>query len=448
MRLSLATLDQADPAVARPAYDVRSLRCGIVHLGLGAFHRAHQALFTDDAIGAAGGAAGRDWGIVGVSMRKPDVAESLTPQDGLYTVEILDARPSYRIIGAVRQALTLPLEPETVLAALAAPATRIVTLTVTEKGYCLDSSGALDLAHPDVAHDLAHDRTGPEAPRSAIGVLAAGLARRLAAGAEPLTVICCDNLADNGARLSAAVEAFAARAHPALAARLAAVAAFPQTMVDSIVPASDAAHRTRVQAALGLTDAASVQREAFGQWVIEDRFAGPRPAWDRVGVEIVDDVSRHRRLKLHVLNAAHSALAYLGLSRGLTYVREAIADPELAALLGELVETEIAPALPELPVPDYWVQVRRRFANPAVDHRLDQIAQDGAHKLAQRIFPLMIENAAAGLPRARLCQAVRAWMDWTAQASGRRPDLDDPALFPPELRRDPTLRAALTGAVG
>jgi fructuronate reductase len=432
--LSFQTLDRVPAAVARPAYDAAALRCGIVHLGLGAFHRAHQAVYTDDAIASAGG----DWGIVGVSMRKPDVAAALTPQDGLYTVETLDASPSYRVVGAVRQALTLPHEPQRVQAALGDPATRIVTLTVTEKGYCLGGDGALDLAHPDIVHDL----QAPQAPRSAVGVLAAGLARRAATGAPPVTVISCDNVADNGARLAAAAEAFAARAHPALAPTLGSAAAFPQTMVDSIVPASDAAHRVRVERALGMTDEGPVQREAFGQWVIEDRFAGPRPAWDEVGVEIVADVAAYRRLKLHVLNASHSALAYLGLLRGRTFVRDAVADPELAAFLDGLIAEEVAPALPELPVRDYWSGVRSRFANPAVDHRLDQIAQDGAQKLAQRILPLMIANQRAGLPIARMGRIVRAWLDWSAREGAPR-DLDDPAIFSAEIRNTPALRAAI-----
>ncbi|CAN7393594.1 mannitol dehydrogenase family protein [Phenylobacterium sp. LjRoot219] len=438
MRLSFQTLDQVPAAVARPAYDLAGLGCGIVHLGLGAFHRAHQAVYSDAAIAAAGGA----WGIVGVSMRKPDVAAALSPQDGLYTVEVLDAEPSYRVVGAVRQALTLPLEPDRVLTALAAPATRIVTLTVTEKGYCLDGAGALDLSHPDIVHDL----TSPGSPRSAVGVLAAGLARRVAEGAAPLTVISCDNVADNGARLAAAVEAFAARAHPLLAPRLSAAAAFPQTMVDSIVPATDAASRARIERVLGLTDEGSVQREAFGQWVIEDRFAGPRPAWEQVGVELVGDVVPYRRLKLHVLNASHSALAYLGLLRGRTFVRDAIADPELAGFLDGLIAEEVAPALPELAVGDYWSGVRRRFANPAVDHRLDQIAQDGAQKLAQRIFPLMIANQRAGLPVTRMGRVVRAWIDWSATQGPPPRDLDDPTLFPAEIRSNPALRAAILGA--
>jgi fructuronate reductase len=383
--------------VRRPRYAVESLRPGILHLGIGAFHRAHQAVYTDDAIEAAGG----DWGVVGVSMRQATVATLLAEQDGLYTVEYRDAAPDYRIIGCVRRALTLPLDPEAVIAALADGATHIVTLTITEKGYCLGADG-LDWSHPDIVHDLAE----PAKPRSALGVLAAGLARRLRAGGRPLTVISCDNLADNGPRLAAATLALAERADPALARWIAASVTFPETMVDSIVPASDAASRARADAALGLQDHAAVQRERFAQWVIEDKFAGPRPAWDKVGVEIVAAVEPYRRLKLHVLNACHSALAYKGLPRGHVFVRQAIADPDLAGFLDRLIAEEVAPALAGLPVASYWASTRARFANPAVDHRLDQIAQDGPFKLAQRVFPLLVANGKAGLPTAHLAAIV------------------------------------------
>lgn len=400
-RLSLASLAAARAEVRRPDYAPQSLRPGILHLGIGAFHRAHQAVYTDDAIEAAGG----DWGIVGVSMRHATVAETLAEQDGLYTVDYRDATPDYRIVGCVRRTLTLPLDPEAVIAALAERATQIVTLTITEKGYCLGTAG-LDWSHPDIVHDLAH----PERPRSALGVLVAGLARRYRAGGVPATVISCDNLSDNGPRLAAAVLALAERGDPALARWIAASVAFPETMVDSIVPASDAASRARADAALGLQDQASVQRERFAQWVIEDKFAGPRPAWDKVGVEIVAAVEPYRRLKLHVLNACHSALAYLGLPRGHVFVRQAIADPELATFLDQLIAEEVTPALAGLPVASYWASTRARFANPAIDHRLDQIAQDGPFKLAQRVFPLLAANCRAGLPAARLAAIVRAWL--------------------------------------
>ena len=400
-RLSLESLAAAGADARRPAYAPRTLRTGILHLGIGAFHRAHQAVYTEEAIEQAGG----DWGIVGVSMRQATVAAALAEQDGLYTVETRDAEASYRIIGCVRRSLTLPLAPDGVAAALADPGTHVVTLTVTEKGYCLGDAG-LDWTHADILHDLAD----PDHPHSAIGALVAGLRRRFQAKGAPLSVISCDNLTSNGPRLAAAAAEFAERLDRALARWIQDEIAFPETMVDSIVPATDAGSRARVEAVLGLEDHASVQRESFSQWVIEDRFAGPRPAWDKVGVEIVGAVQPYRQLKLHVLNACHSALAYLGLARGHDYVRQAIADPELAGFLDALIAEEVAPGLPGLKVAEYWQTTRRRFANPSIDHRLDQIAQDGPFKLAQRVYPLMIANGKAGLPVTGLAAIVRAWL--------------------------------------
>lgn len=437
MRLGFATLPRVRADVRRPAYDPTRLKMGIVHLGVGAFHRAHQAVFTEDAIETNGG----DWGIVGVSMRRPDVAESLRPQDGLYTVEILGPQPSYRVVGAVRRALTLPLQPEAVVGALAAAETRIVTLTITEKGYCL-AGETLDVRHPAIVQDLA----GAAAPCSAVGVLVAGLSQRRRSGTGPLTIISCDNLVDNGARLEAAVRAFAARKDPDLLAWLDANAAFPRTMVDSIVPATNAASSTRVAAAIGLADMASVQREPFAQWVIEDRFAADRPAWGQ-GVELVDDVSAQRRLKLHVLNAPHSAIAYLGLRRRHEFVRQAIADPELASWLDAMVAEEIAPALDGLPVAAYWRSTVARFANPMVDHRLDQIALDGAQKLAERIYPLMLANLRAGRPVGRLAAVVKAWLESGAPEGAARQRLCDATLFPEGFRSHPGMSETVCAAV-
>ncbi|MGH7022846.1 MAG: mannitol dehydrogenase family protein [Caulobacteraceae bacterium] len=440
-------------AVARPGYDRSTLKSGIVHLGLGAFHRAHQAVFTEDAMMAA---AGGDWGIVGVSLRHAATRDALAPQDNLYAVERLGE--DVRVVGVLRSALVATETPEATLAAIALPQTHIVTLTVTEAGYCLDPDGALDIAHPDVVHDLGG--VGPL--RSAIGWLARGLAERRRHGA-PLTVMSCDNLLHNGRRLEAAVTAFAERTDPVLATWLRDSVAFPCSMVDCIVPASDERHRARVAAALGLTDAASIQREVFAQWAIEDRFAGPRPAWERAGAEVVASVAGHEKLKLHVLNAAHSALAYLGLARGLEFVRQAIDAPDLADFVDAMVEKEIAPALPDLAVPDYWRGVRQRLANPMIDHRLAQIGRDGSVKLAQRVFPMLIANVRAGRPAGRLSAVVRAWLDVAGQGvvndakaatlvawrrSGARltDALDDPLLFPDEFRAEPAVRAAVLAA--
>ncbi|HMA48800.1 MAG TPA: mannitol dehydrogenase family protein, partial [Magnetospirillaceae bacterium] len=348
-------------------------------------------------------------------------------QDCLYTVETRDEEASYRVIGCVRRTLTLPQEPDEVARTLAHPAIHIVSLTVTEKGYCLGEDG-LDLTHPDIAHDIMN----PDRPRSAIGALVAGLRLRHRAGGAPLTVISCDNLTGNGPRLAAATVQLADQLDPAAARWIQDSIAFPETMVDSIVPASDAASRARTDRVLGLEDQASVQRESFAQWVIEDRFAGPRPAWDRVGVEIVGAVQPYRQLKLHVLNACHSALAYLGLARGHEYVRQAIADPELAGFLDRLIAEEVAPGLANLPVAAYWTTTRKRFANPAVDHRLDQIAQDGPFKLAQRVFPLIVSNRQAGLPTEKLSAIVRAWSTFAGKPLE-------------EAVSDPELRAVIAG---
>lgn len=451
-RLNAAVLAKLPAAVRRPSFDPAALKPGIVHLGIGAFHRAHQAVFTEDAIDAQGG----DWGIVGASLQQPDVPDALAAQDCLYTVESLGAAARYRVMGVLRQALFAPRDRAALLAALAASTTHAVTLTLSEKGYCLDADGTLDRAHPDIAADLA----APDAPRSAIGWLALALDQRRRNGAGPLTILSCDNLQSNGEKLGDAVRAFGERAWPNLAPWLNGNTAFPLTLVDCIVPASDAAHRARVAAALDVTDAASVQREDFAQWVIQDRFASPLPAWGAVGAEIVGDIAGYQRLKLHVLNTAHSALAYLGLPRGHTFVRQAIADPELAAFLGALMADEIAPALAPLDVAAYWKTVKARFENPMIDHRLAQIAEDGSLKLPQRLFPMLLDNARSKRPIAAMAGIVRAWLtlmattpsrdpanawfaDWTKAGADKAAALDNPALFPDAFRRDARLRAAI-----
>ena len=451
-RLSLAALAHLPAPVAVPAFDPTQLKPGIVHLGIGAFHRAHQAVFTEDAINARGG----DWGIVGASLQRADVPDALAAQDCLYTVESLGTAARYRVMGVERAALFAPRDRAQLLAALATPTTHVVTLTLSEKGYCLDASGALDFNHPDIAADLAT----PDAPVSAIGWLALALAARRKNDAGPLTILSCDNLGSNGEKLANAVNAFADRAWPGLTNWIAANSAFPLTLVDSIVPASTPEHRARVAAVLGVEDAASVQREAFAQWVIQDCFAGPVPAWGAVGAEIVPDIVGYQRLKLHVLNTAHSALAYLGLPRGHQYVRQAIADPELRNFLDAMMAQEVAPALAPLDVAGYWQTVKTRFDNPMIDHRLSQIAEDGSLKLPQRLFPMLVENVRAGRPFTHMAAVVRAWLALMATAPSRDPAnpwlvnwakagadfgaaLDNPNLFPAAFREEAKLRDAL-----
>ena len=451
-RLSLARLSGLPAQVERPKVDPYALGIGIVHLGLGNFHRAHQAVFTEDAIVHEGG----DWGIVGVSLRKPDTPRALGGQENLYTVETLGDERRYRVLGVLRKSVFADDSIATVIGPLSSPKTRVATLTITEKGYCLDGRGELAFEHPDIRHDLEH----PSNPVSAIGWLVYGLSVRSRSRGNPLSVVSCDNLSDNGGKLERAVLAFARASDPTLAAWIGDHVSFPRTMVDCIVPATDDACRLRVDAALGLHDEAPVMREAFAQWVIEDRFAGPRPAWEAAGAEIVKDVEPSEKLKLHVLNASHSALAYLCLPRGLHFVREAIADTEVSNFVDAMVQEEIAPALAPLDVTTYWRTVKRRFSNRFLDHRLSQIAEDGSVKLAQRIFPLIIANVCNDRPRARLVRVIRGWLDfarkgevkdpaadglkaWVAYGGRIEDALNDPVLFPDPFRTNQEVRAAM-----
>jgi fructuronate reductase len=454
--LGAGLMQRLPQTVHRPAFHPADLECGLVHLGIGAFHRAHQAVFTEDAIEKRGGTKDNHWGIIGASLQRPDVPDALAAQDFLYTVESLGAAASYRVMGVIRRALFAPRDRGQLLGALTAPSTHAVTLTLSEKGYCLAADGSLDLSHPDIVADLA----ARHAPRSAIGWLALALEQRRKDDAGPLTILSCDNLQSNGEKLAHAVTAFSARAWPGLPQWIAGNTAFPLTLVDCIVPASDPVHRTRVRGMLGVEDHASVQREDFAQWVIQDHFAGPIPDWGAAGAEIVADITGYQRLKLHVLNTAHSALAYLGLPREHIYVRQAIADPELLQFLDGMMAQEIAPALAPLDAAGYWREVKARFANPMIDHRLAQIAEDGSLKLPQRLFPLLEANARSGGDIARMAAVVQAWLQlmatnpsrdpakdllaqWARAGADKAKALDNPALFPNIFRNDSRLRRAI-----
>ena len=314
-RLDDRTVGALSATVTRPPYDRQRLQPGIVHLGIGAFMRAHLAAATEAAI-AAGDLR---WGIVGVSLRQPDTRDALVPQDGLYTLAIRDAdaqgqpRQRLQVIGAVRSLLVAPENPGAVLDAIAAADTRIVSLTVTEKGYCHDpATGALRLDHPDIVHDLGH----PHTPRSAIGMLVFGLQRRFAQGRGPITLMSLDNLPANGRVLRGAVLRFAEAVNPALAKRIADECRFPCSMVDRIVPRTTDADRAAVSQALGAEDRWPVLGEPFFDWAVEDHFAADRPDWTLGGARFVADAEPFERLKLRMVNGTHSSLAYLGAMAG------------------------------------------------------------------------------------------------------------------------------------
>lgn len=366
--------------VSLPGYEPSQHGVGIVHLGIGAFHRAHQALMTDAAIAADGG----DWRIVGVSLRSTEIAEALNPQNGLYTlIERGEEGTTARLVASVSRVIAV--DPAATLEALCDPAIRIVTLTVTEKGYGIDRLTRLpDLAHPAVAADLAN----PETPVGVLGLLTAAIARRRAEGAMPFTVLSCDNLPENGALLRDGVVGFARRIDAGLADWIAANIAFPSSMVDRITPASTAETIAEAERQTGRQDLAAVESEPFIQWVVEDHFPSGRPLWEAGGAIFVDDVVPYERMKLTMLNGSHSMLAYSGFLAGHRYVRDVMADPAISALVQRhlTAAASVLPPLPNIDLAHYAAALLARFRNPAIAHETFQIAMDGTQKLPQRIF--------------------------------------------------------------
>jgi fructuronate reductase len=407
-RLSPATLSRGKAGVRRFGYDRTRLETSIVHLGLGAFARGHLADYTEDVLEREFG----PWGIVGVSLRSPEQRQRLAAQDGLYiTLCHEPAGTTARVIGCVTDCLVLPDSVQPVLALMAQPSTKIVSLTITEKGYCHNpATGRLNAAHPDIRHDLEH----PNTPRSAVGLIAAALARRQALGLPPFTVLCCDNLPHNGALVQRLVLDFARLRDDKLAAWIEHNGAFPSTMVDRIVPATTDADIALAAELTGLHDAAPVAHEPFRQWVIEDQFVdNARPAWEHAGAELVADVAPFEAMKLRLLNGSHSALAYLGFLGGHETIGDCVADPVYRRFVQELWAEEIIPVSPTpagTNLHAYAASLLARYDNPAIRHRTAQIAMDGSQKLPQRLLGTIRDRLARGLAIPRLALTVAAWM--------------------------------------
>jgi fructuronate reductase len=425
IRLGNATLAQLPASVARPGYDRSAQQTGIVHLGVGAFHRAHQAVFTDDCLNA--GEAG--WGIAAASLRSPDTRDALAPQDGLYTLALRenDAQ-SLRVIGAIKQTFVAPEDPSTLLAAMADPAVRIVSLTVTEKGYTANvASGDLRLDDAGVQHDLAN----PHAPKTAVGFIARAVALRRKAGVPPFTVLSCDNLPGNGHLTHRVLTQFAA-AQDADAGRFVAdQVACPSCMVDRIVPATTDADRAMIARKLGMRDAWPVLAEPFFQWVIEDRFPMGRPEWERSGVEFASDVAPYEAMKLRLLNGAHSTIAAMGRISGHETVAEAIGNPAIRDFI-TAYWAEVAPTIaPGIDVAAYTARLRARFDNTALHHKCAQIATDASLKVPQRIVAPLRELTGAGRPAHLLSFALAAWIRSCQgpDEAGAAMPLSDPQLL-------------------
>jgi fructuronate reductase len=409
-------------------YDRAAVSIGIVHFGPGAFHRAHQAVYTDDLLKRGE----KNWGICAVSINSQEVRNELLPQDNLYTLAILDNTVSYRVIGAIKEILVALQESQKVIERLSQASVKIVTLTITEKGYCLNAEGGLDLSHTTIVHDLGN----PQTPKSAIGFLVAGLAQRRLQNRGPLTIISCDNLTNNGKRLQRAVLDFAFCIDRTLVAWIEREVYFPCSMVDSITPATHDNLRNSVSNAIGLSDNWPIQRERFSQWVIEDIPNANLPPWVDVGVTLSKDVHGYEVTKLRILNGMHSSIAFIGILAGIEDVRDAILQPNIRAFIQTMLQEEIIPTLPKVdgldPI-EYGKKIIERFENPAICHLLAQIAWDSTQKIPFRILDTIADNLALGKPAPKLCFVIAAWMKFICLKVKKLSPITDPLAKQLEL---------------
>ncbi len=434
-----------EPLAVEPlAYDRSRITCGVLHIGPGAFHRAHQLDFYNLALAVV-----PHWGVHGVSMHSRDLAAQMAQQDHQYILAILDDQPAYRHIGALTG--LSHVADGVWVDVFMSETLHTVTLTITEKGYHLAPSGTLDCDHPAIIADIewgqavikealiredaTHAQKPQTAPQTAIGLLVYGLFLRKQAGLPAPLIVSCDNLVDNGKKLCDAVVAFAARCDDLLAQWIQQNVRFPSTMVDSITPATDDALRARVKNVTGVEDQCPIQREAFTSWIIEDPWrtdpTAPHPFRDlaQFGVVFTHDLMAHERAKLRILNGSHSTLAYMGLAKNYSYVREAIRDPLLRAIIERQMFDEVIPGLSAsagLDLGAYAQSILKRFENPAIDHRLDQIAWDGSQKIPVRLLGTIAENLASGRTIETLTHGVAAWLRFLHRAARDQAAITDP----------------------
>lgn len=408
MKLSNATLPELPAEVARPTYDRAALTPGIVHIGCGNFHRAHQAVYLDDLFNLG---EGHDWAILGAGVREGDakMRAALLAQDGLSSVIELDpGAKSARVIGAMTGFVEVAGGNAPLIAAMADPGVRIVSLTVTEGGYYIDpKTGTFSPSHPDIQADAAH----PETPDTAFGAIIAALKTRRTAGIAPFAVMCCDNVPHNGHVTRDAVCGLAALSDPELSAWIRDNVAFPNSMVDRITPATGPRERALAES-FGIEDAAPVTCEPFRQWVMEDDFPAGRPALEKVGVTFTDAVDRFETMKIRILNGGHAIIAYAAGLRDIEYVHEAMADSRIRAFLDKIETDEILPILPPVPDTDltaYKAKILERFSNPEVADTIRRLCFDGSNRQPKFILPSILDRIAAGGSCAGLLLESALW---------------------------------------
>ena len=432
--LSQANLHSLPRMVAVPKYDRRQLGQGIIHIGVGGFHRAHLAVYSEDLFNQ-----GRDlgWGICGVGLLPHDAGtrDALLSQDCLYTlVERSAVDDNTRIVGSLASYLFAPDNREAVIEKMASPETRIVSLTITEGGYYVqEGTGTFDATHPDIQHDLTH----PHEPACSFGFLLEALERRRQRGLAPFTLMSCDNIQGNGDVLKAMLTAFAELRDPTLANWMAQSCTFPNSMVDRITPSTTDVHRKLVRDEFGVEDARPVVTEPFKQWVIEDTFVQGRPAWEEVGAQITADVRPYEKMKLRLLNASHQALCYIGQLQGLEFVHQTMEDASIKELVQRLMDEEVTPILPPVPgvdLADYKATLLERFANPAIGDQLSRIAIYGSSGLPKFLLPTIMEQQRRGGPTTILCFVVASWLRYLSgrDDAGREFTMKDPMA--PRLR--------------
>ncbi len=409
--ISSAILKDLPKNVKGPSYDRAKLKEGILHIGVGGFHRSHQALYLDDLFEA--GEPNWDWAICGVGIMPQDAAmnKALKDQDCLYTlVERIGNKSSARIIGSLKEYLFGYEQPEAVFDRIADPAIKIISLTATEGGYCFhQGSGELDLENKSIQNDLKN----PQKPQTIFGYLATGLERRRKANAGPVTLLSCDNLQGNGHVAKRTLLAFCAQSNKDLVPWIEQNVSFPNCMVDRITPATTDAERDFVRTTYGLEDAFPVVAEPFKQWVVEDSFISGRPALEKVGVQFTSDVAPYEKMKIRLLNATHSAMGYLGYLCGYRYIYEIAQAPEFMPYLKALMDEEVTPLIDNVPgvnLGEYKASLMERFANESIKDQALRICMDGSSKLPKFIFPSISEQLALNGPIRRLTLCVASWI--------------------------------------